>query len=167
MYEYSFSIFVALNYNHALMTRSHYSALSLSFGKQKIATNSNFVIIESFLLVPFQRQVGIFMTLKLLSQATKSKILLLNFLSDSSLVRAQDDHHHPLSLGRITWKKGSGQGWRKEEKFYARFVLRSITPVSLSWKLRCSLINKFCHFTCGSTTFWRRRKSAYANFSDT
>ena len=165
MYEYSFSIFVALNYNHALMTRSHYSALSLSFEKQKMQLILTSLLSQFCYL--FQRQVGIFMTLKLLSQATKSKILLLNFLSDSSLVRAQDDHHHPLSLGRITWKKGSGQGWRKEEKFYARFVLRSITPVSLSWKLRCSLINKFCHFTCGSTTFWRRRKSAYANFSDT
>ena len=79
MYEYSFSIFVALNYNHALMTRSHYSALSLSFGKQKMQ-----LILTSLLshfCYLFQRQVGIFMTLKLLSQATKSKILLLNFLS--------------------------------------------------------------------------------------
>ena len=100
MYEYSFSIFVALNYNHALMTRSHYSALSLSFEKQKMQ-----LILTSLLshfCYLFQRQVGIFMTLKLLSQATKSKILLLNFLSDSSLVRAHDDDHHPLSLGRIT-----------------------------------------------------------------
>ena len=165
--EYSFSIFVALNYNNAWW-QGHIIQL-FELWKQKMQ------LIVTSLLSHFCYSndiVGNFYDIETALSSHKIWNSTFEFSpsfwlfsgqrstwwSSSTVLRAFKIH----LKGGISHK---GRDEENEEKFYARFELPSITPF-LSGKLRCSLINKFCHFTCGSTTFWRG-KSDYANISDT